>query len=971
MTSRSGGASRHTAAHSCTGVRERPARLAVVLSIGKIGGGNGDPRYYVDAVARGHEDYYTGDGEAQGEWYGSGAASKGLTGSVEEDEFLALLRPANHRTTLGFDLTFSAPKSVSILFGVGDPHLARLTRNAHDAAVREALDYMERNACWTRRGRGGHNVIKGEGLSIALFRHRSSRAGDPQLHTHAVVANVTMAEGRSTALDGRAIYAHARTAGFLYQAALRAELTRHVGVEWEPIHNGLAEIRGIDPDVRSCFSRRRKEIQDRMQTLGLHSARAAQFATLETRRRKDYDVPARRLHDEWRARAEEVGLGQTELEAVLDRRAPGRPLTPERSAIAAHLSSPAGLTAAASTFDRRAVLRELATVHPEGMDADELERMADEWLCSDDVVVLEPGTKRSITGARYSTPEMLELEHQLVEEAKARATAGVGVVPSQQVEQLLANAPLLSDEQRDLVQSLVSSGRGVEVVRAAAGTGKTYALAVARDAWESTGVRVFGCALAARAAVELQSHAGIDSATIARSLQDLRHGWGLPPGSVLVVDEAGMVGTRALLELADHAAETKSKIVLVGDDRQLPELEAGGAFRGIAERVGFLELRRVHRQAADWDRAALEQLRRGNVDGWADAYREQGRLVVRRSATELREQLVTDWWRGMRDGTDCVMVAHRRDDVAQLNAAARVRMREDGRLRSDDLAVGSIAFAVGDQVLARRNDRRLGIVNGARGEVVAIDPDQAAVTMKLEDREVTLNAGYLESGNLTHGYALTAHAAQGATVDRAFVLGSDDLYREWGYTALSRHRDSAHFYVVSPGSVEHCLPGMEVHEASAVDDVVASLGWSRRQEMATEIGERGFQDADFGAAAARRAAELRAAANRMPAWKRRKRSELEQLADANERAAVITQSKCDDGLRPGPMRPRESGLNEMRSDVLDDSPDRTLRIGRMPEGWDGRESWARAAMRLEHAGTRDFVPVRELPVALPEIDLEL
>jgi conjugative relaxase-like TrwC/TraI family protein len=941
-----------------------------VLSIGKVGGGTGDPRYYADSVARGHEDYYSGQGEAQGEWYGAGAASSGLTGTVGEDEFLTLLRPASHRTTLGFDLTFSAPKSVSILYGVGGDDLARATRDEHDAAVRQALGYMERHACWTRRGHGGRKLLQGNGLTVALFRHRSSRAGDPQLHTHAVVANSTQAHGRVTALDGRAIYAHARTAGFLYQAALRAEITRRVGVEWEPVEHGMAEIRGMHPDVRAHFSRRRNEIEERMQTLGLRSARAAQLATLDTRRAKQYDVPVRRLRDDWRARAEEIGLGQLELDALLDRRAPGPPLTPDPATTTQHLSSPAGLTMEASTFDRRAVLRELAALHREGADVAELEAVADGWLRSDEAVRLEPASKRPMTGARYSTPEMLEQETRLVDQARARLAAGAGVVPEDHLKQMLVQSPLLSDEQRSLVRSLASSGRGIEVVRAAAGTGKTYALAVAREAWESTGARVYGCALAARAAVELQSQAGIDSATIARSLQDLRHGWGLPRGSVLIVDEAGMVGTRALLELADHAAETESKLVLVGDDRQLPELEAGGAFRGIAERIGCLDLRQVHRQAADWDRRALEQLRRGNVDAWAEKYREHARLVARRSATELREQLVSDWWHAARHGADSVMIAHRRTDVSQLNAAARVRMREGGRLRSEDLTIGPFAFAVGDQVLVRKNDRRLGVVNGARGEVIGIDRDQDALRIKVDDRAVTLNAGYLESGHLMHGYALTAHAAQGATVDQAFVLGSDDLYREWGYTALSRHYEMARFYVVSPGSVERCLPGLESHEASATDDVVGSLARSRRQEMATEIAERGFPDRDIGAEAARRAAALREEAKCVPAWKRSKRRELEELAASNELAAEFHRS--DEAFPSGDASIREkTDLNALRSRLLDDSPEREARIGSMPERWDGRDSWAVAAAHLAADEPLGMVPLRELPEPEHELDLGL
>src|SRR3954454_3651764 len=195
-----------------------------MLSIGKVGGGQGNPRYYIDTVARGREDYYTGHGEAEGEWYGVGAATKGLQGTVGEDEFLGALsiEPGSQRKVLGFDLTFSAPKSVSLLYGIADKSVARVARDSHDAPVREALGYLERHACWTRR-QSGRERIRGAGLVVSLFRHRTSRAGDPQLHTHPVLATTTLADVRWSALDDRAVYAQARTAGFLYQAALRHE----------------------------------------------------------------------------------------------------------------------------------------------------------------------------------------------------------------------------------------------------------------------------------------------------------------------------------------------------------------------------------------------------------------------------------------------------------------------------------------------------------------------------------------------------------------------------------------------------------------------------------------------------------------------------------------------------------------------------------------------------------------------------
>src|SRR3954453_12687811 len=301
-----------------------------MLSIGKLAAGPTAGRYYVEQVAQGREDYYAGEGEAPGNWAGSGAASLALRGEVTEGGISLLLdgrdpgsgarlrRPLASGAVAGFDLTFRAPKSVSILFGIGDRELAGTLRREHDAAVGEALGYLEREACRARRGRGGGTFVEGRGFVGAAFGHRSSRAGDPLLHTHVVVANETQGpDGRWTALDGRALYRQQKTAGYLYQAALRRRLSTALGVRWHEVNNGMADIVGVPREVVEHFSRGRAEILERMAERGEHSARAAQIATLDTRRAKDYGVPIHRLRAEWRARAEEHGLTRRQVDRVL------------------------------------------------------------------------------------------------------------------------------------------------------------------------------------------------------------------------------------------------------------------------------------------------------------------------------------------------------------------------------------------------------------------------------------------------------------------------------------------------------------------------------------------------------------------------------------------------------------------------------------------------------------------------------
>lgn len=366
-----------------------------------------------------------------------------------------------------------------------------------------------------------------------------------------------------------------------------------------------------------------------------------------------------------------------------------------------------------------------------------------------------------------------------------------------------------------MVERLTTSGAGVEVVVGKAGAGKTYALEAARAAWQTSGHPVIGCALAARAAAELEAGAGIDSYTIAGLLADLdRHDarrW-LSPSTVIVVDEAGMVGTRTLARLLDHAEDADAKVVLVGDHHQLPEIDAGGLFRGLAHRLDAIELRDNRRQAHAWERDALDQLRDGDPAIAIAAYTAHDRIVVADSADAIRNQLVDDWWDATRHRLDTdgltagIMVAARRADVDDLNHRARHRLAAAGELSGPTLVAGDEReFRVGDHVMTLRNDQRLGVVNGTRGRITALDTEARTVTVDVDaqQRTVTLPAGYLDAGHLTHGYAITAHKAQGATTDRAFVLGSDALYREWGYVALSRARADSRLYLVDHRGNDH------------------------------------------------------------------------------------------------------------------------------------------------------------------------
>src|SRR4051794_11194226 len=533
----------------------------------------------------------------------------------------------------GFDLTFRPPKSVSVLFGLAGSEISGEVRDAHEAAVESALDCMERLAAVGRRGHGGIESVPGNGFLAAAFRHRTSRAGDPQLHTHVLVANITRGpDERWTALDGRKLYAHAKTGGYLYQAALRRELVRRLGVEWGPVHNGTAEVAGIPQPVLRAFSRRRAEIERTMAERGEHSQRAAQVAALDTRQAKDYGVSAESLRGRWRAQASRLGLEREQLSKLTGRAVVREPARAEAEEAASLLASPHGLTRDRASFTRRDVIQAWCEGLPQGAEVATIESLADEFLASEhsvplatdvrglthrDVIRRADGQVITATAEerRHSTPELLAIEKRLIEGALSRRGDGSGVVPEAAVEAALRRRPTLGGEQAEMVRRLTREGHGVQIVTGKAGTGKTFALDAAREAWQSRGHNVIGAAVARRAARELEDGAGIESTSLAALLQDLRAGaeHDLPPHAVVVVDEASMAGTRDLAELLEYADSAQAKVVLVGDPHQLPEIDAGGALPALITRTDPNQPQKNPPQREAWEGDALHHPREGNA----------------------------------------------------------------------------------------------------------------------------------------------------------------------------------------------------------------------------------------------------------------------------------------------------------------------------------------------------------------------
>jgi hypothetical protein len=477
--------------------------------------------------------------------------------------------------------------------------------------------------------------------------------------------------------------------------------------------------------------------------------------------------------------------------------------------------------------------------------------------------------ERSLEERRWSTPELLEVEGRLVAGAQARRGEQAGVCSAEAVRQALAEHPTIGADQAGMVRDLCLSGDGVRVVVGKAGTGKTYALGVARHAFTLDGYRVIGAAPTGIATTSLEVEGFEEVATVDRLLLELDHAAGdranarrgrgdqagvLDARSVLVVDEAGMVGSRKLERLLDHAKRAGAKVIPVGEDRQLSAIDAGGGFRGLRVRLGASELVENRRQRAAWEREALELVRDGQVEQAVAAYREHERMVAATSKTELTLNLARDWWQTYQQAEvsgqadrDAVILAYRRDEVDRLNTTCQQVMQRTGRLGAEHLDVGDRALHVGDRVVCGRNDLRgLGVANGTRGTITALDVERRSLTVRTEQgRQVTLPAAYLD-GRVPEGrrvvdlaYATTGHKAQGLTRWRALVRITGQEDANWLYVQLSRAKDDTRLHTIvapEPNSGELDLPDREPPDA--YQQLAAALARVGGETMAIDTRSR-------------------------------------------------------------------------------------------------------------------------------------
>jgi hypothetical protein len=606
-------------------------------------------------------------------------------------------------------------------------------------------------------------------------------------------------------------------------------------VEWTPADtHGNRELQGLPEGLVRAFSKRTGQIDtelDRLVADGQErTPRLVKWTVQATRKPKQHEAPDT-LYGRWRQEAAERGVDADTLVRQVTGRTANRvqdqPVSDEATGrLFDWLAGPDGLTEHASTFTRPDVLVALGAGLA-GASRTELEELADWFLAERAVSVV---ADRAREERRWSTPELLAVEQQLVTSATGRTDEHTAVASHQAVREALASHPTAGPDQQAMVRDLCQGGQGVALVIGRAGTGKTFALGIARHAWQLDGYRLLATAPTGIATISLQGEGFEDVATCDRLLADLDRGQEqLGPQAVLVIDEAGMVGSRKLVRLLEHAHQAQAKVVLVGDDRQLAAIDAGGGFRALRLRLGASELVENRRQHQAWEREALELVRSGLVEEAVAAYQAHDRVVAADSKPAATLALLQDWWTAWQEAErdpsqEVIVLAARRAEVDRLNSACQQLLAARGRLGPERLQVEDLKLAVGDRVVCGHNAiAQLGVANGSRGIVTALDPMARTLTIRLDGadgQEVTVPRSYLDGRSrgernrrVDLAYATTGHRAQGLTRGRALVrlTGSEDV--NWLYVQLSRARQDTRLYAVvgpeSQGTGELDLPDRE------------------------------------------------------------------------------------------------------------------------------------------------------------------
>ena len=874
-------------------------------------------------------DYYIGGSEPAGRWVVVGVDVGVNVGSVVEREPFERLHAAldsdgrfmlasksGKKRVGGYDITFSAPKTCSILWALADDDLRAKIEAAQASAVEVALKAVEENAAYCRSGRDGVRRQRVK-LTVAVFQHGDARAAmhsdgnifqDCALHSHAVAVNIarkfdddpnsgasdaSRAERkRYGALDGKAIFAWKMAAGAVYHAQLCKNFQDLGFAVAETGKNGIWEVVGIAPQLKSYFSARRTEIEEELEAAGTNSAKAPALAaaiTRATRKAKQSSQEKDRLAF-WQERARDLGF---DCEAVIESCfAAGREQQASfgkidrEGILRARLAAlPDQLTEHESVFERRHLYAAVAAAFVgSGEGPERVETEVDNFIATKAVVTLD----HDVWGHQvFTTPEILRIETEIGEMAARLSNKSASAPPLLTVEKLIRKHRL-NAEQADAVRA-ATSGAKITILEGAPGAGKTTALAAITDSWTHAdgGVRVIGAATAWKISLALQSDLAIDARATDSWRVGAEHGVPfLDKKTVLIVDEAGLLSSRQMHSIlsaveAAHVCGLDPHLILVGDRNQLQSVGAGP---GLALAANFSSVRsvaKIVRQHEQWARDAIVAFGRGDAGEALEAFDSRG-LIHETIGPKATVRAMVDAWEAHEKTAPgrSLLIAKTNTQVRAISAEIRARLRGRNVIRGDDVTLKAVtssnltvplSLANGDRIrfLTRIKAGGIETINGTEGTVESIQ----AVSDERFDIAVRTRAGRFtfstdeiadDKGRvkLTHAYATTVYGAQGCTTDRAFVWLSPEMDRHSILVASSRARDATDLFCDRKSLDSRIIAELPLSERSGANEIDPV---SRRTYLAAQLARSGFKRSSLDilvAAQAREAAQARHEAER-------------------------------------------------------------------------------------------------------------
>lgn len=774
--------------------------------------------YYSDLAS---EDYYTGGGEPPGIWCGLGARYLNLTGQVDTADYQHVLRGfAPDGTPLcgnagqdgrrnGWDLTFSCPKSLSMAWAFSEEDIRRAIQAAQLKAVQRAVKFLEQHAAFTRRGHDGLIQEPVLGLIAATFEHGTSRAQNPQLHTHCLIANIAPRhDGTFGTLDSHHLYQWKMAAGAVYRATLASQL-RELGFEIEQVEGETTfEISGVPKAICTHYSKRAAAIDAALESVGLETSasHAGSVFKLTTREYKQaVDRPV--LFAQWQTELDALGFSARQIQAIRNPQPQlfSQALPLER--IVEQLTERHAVFREQDLYTQVAIEAQFHHTQPGDIDA------AVQTLLEDAQLVT---LGKENNAQLYTTRAMLDAEQQLIHIADTLASHDHYQLDEQTIVQAIEqqNANLehaLSDEQVEAVFEACQSG--LDIVQGAAGAGKSTSMQAVRLAHEAAGFTVRGAAVAKKAAKQLADETGIPSTTLAKLLNELESGKARLDNTAVVIDEAGQLSSLDLLTLTEAVHTAGGKLILVGEQQQLDAISHGGALRYLSQRQGCARIETIRRQREDWAREAVQHFRSGEADKALALHQAHGQLHIAESSERTRSALIRQWqqYTSQYPNKQSLILAQRWRDVKPLCDLVRQVYQARGLVGKENIqtecAVGSqhlyFAFSTGEQVRFTRNDYRRGFTNGQQGVIQKVEQLKGDIrfTVKLDNGETVTfkQSDYSdEQGRLylVQSYASTVYSSQGMTVDGdIFVHYTTSMDRSATYVAGSRHKDNCHWFV--------------------------------------------------------------------------------------------------------------------------------------------------------------------------------